>query len=142
MLAMRAGRPVLAGSLSEGPWGKAAPSSAPKALQTYVWDLRRALGAACVVTTRGEYLLQVEPGSVDAARFERAVTDAAQRREAGDWSQRAVAIASSCQECGTPAAAIQGWQQETRASAGQTFCRVGGGTGWVQLPQVLLTDFL
>jgi predicted ATPase/DNA-binding SARP family transcriptional activator len=84
MLALRAGRPVPVDSLYEGLWGQDAPPSAAKALQTYVSHLRRALPPNYIVTTSGGYSLQVGPGSVDAACFERAVADAAQWQAEAD----------------------------------------------------------
>ena len=84
MLALRAGRPVPAGSLCVGLWGEAAPPTAPKALQTYVSHLRRALPPGCVLTTAGGYMLRVGAASVDAERFERAVAEAAQLQVTGD----------------------------------------------------------
>ena len=86
MLALRAGRPVPAALLYEGLWGQSPPPSAAKALHTYVSHLRRALPPASVVTTGGGYTLQVDPGSVDAMRFEQAVHQARQRQRVGDQS--------------------------------------------------------
>jgi predicted ATPase/DNA-binding SARP family transcriptional activator len=84
MLALRAGRPVPAELLCEGLWGQNEPPSAAKALHTYIAHLRRVLSPGCIVTVSGAYLLQIGPGAVDAARFERAVHEARQLSEAGD----------------------------------------------------------
>jgi predicted ATPase/DNA-binding SARP family transcriptional activator len=92
MLALRAGRPVPAEALYDGLWGEAAPPSAAKALQTYVSHLRRLLPAGCLLTNSGGYLLQVNPGSVDAARFEGAVHEAARRQEAGERAGAALLL--------------------------------------------------
>ena len=82
VLGLRSGRTTPAELLYEGLWGKAAPPSAAKALQTYVSHLRRLLPSGCISTTSGGNRLQ--GGSVDAARFEEAVAGAAERRAAGD----------------------------------------------------------
>jgi predicted ATPase/DNA-binding SARP family transcriptional activator len=84
MLALRVGRSVPVKLLHEGLWGQAAPASAATVLHTYISHLRRALSPRWVVTTTGGYVLQLGPGSVDATRFEQAVHDARQSREAGD----------------------------------------------------------
>ena len=59
-------------------WGEAAPVTAAKNVQLYVSHLRRALrgergeyGADGLLVTRaGGYMLRVEPGQLDIARFE------------------------------------------------------------------------
>ena len=56
--------------LVESIWGDSTPASARHVLHTYVSQLRRALGERAVRTQRPGYVLEVDPGRVDAARFE------------------------------------------------------------------------
>ena len=53
-------------------WGESPPPTAAKALQNAVHQVRRALGehAGALRTERGGYVLRVEPGELDADRFE------------------------------------------------------------------------
>ena len=54
MLALEAGRTVSADRLVEGLWGEHAPPSAPKLVQGYVSQLRKALdGDGASIVTRG-----------------------------------------------------------------------------------------
>ena len=91
MLALRPGRAVTAELLVAGLWGESPPASAAKVLQTYVSRLRGAIPELCLMTSGHAYSLKLEPGSVDAQRFERAVREARQRTETGD-ARDAVAV--------------------------------------------------
>ena len=51
-------------------WADRAPPSAPKLLRIYVSQVRRALGEGRLETRPGGYLLRVEDGELDAARFD------------------------------------------------------------------------
>jgi DNA-binding SARP family transcriptional activator len=52
-------------------WGDDLPEKPANALQAVVSRLRRALGEnGVIVTKKPGYTLQLEPGSVDSARFE------------------------------------------------------------------------
>jgi DNA-binding SARP family transcriptional activator len=74
VLALNANRPVSAERLAVALWGEDAPPSAVKTVQVYVARLRKALGdPGLLVTTPGGYCLRVEPGGLDAERFERQV---------------------------------------------------------------------
>jgi DNA-binding SARP family transcriptional activator/ABC-type transport system substrate-binding protein len=55
--------------LLEDLWGARAPRTALKTLQTYVSQLRRALGEGAIVTQPPGYRLFVDEGSLDADRF-------------------------------------------------------------------------
>ena len=88
MLALRANRPVPADELVEGLWEEPLPASAPKMVQQYVSQLRRALpdgdgdsDGARIVTRGRTYELQIAPDAVDAVRFEQLV-DGGRPREA------------------------------------------------------------
>ncbi len=51
-------------------WGEYPPSSARKLLRIYVSQVRRTLARDCVQTRPGGYLLRVERGELDSARFD------------------------------------------------------------------------
>ncbi|MEU8897734.1 BTAD domain-containing putative transcriptional regulator, partial [Nocardia sp. NPDC048505] len=70
-LALAAGRPVSVDALVDGLWGEQPPADAPGALQALVSRLRRALReVGAVELTPGGYRVPVQPGDVDAHRFE------------------------------------------------------------------------
>jgi predicted ATPase/DNA-binding SARP family transcriptional activator len=74
MLALQSGRAVPADQLVDGLWGPESSSAARNGLQGLVSKLRRALGSATLVATRGGgYALEVPPESVDLHRFEQLV---------------------------------------------------------------------
>ena len=54
-------------------WGDRPPATAGKVVQTYVSQLRRALGAAAITTRAPGYVLEVDTESVDAERFRKLV---------------------------------------------------------------------
>ncbi len=62
--------------LVDGLWGEDAPATAANALQVAVHGLRRALGADRIATRGTGYVLRVEAGELDLARFERLVARA------------------------------------------------------------------
>src|SRR5215207_6105425 len=77
---------VSAERLIDALWGETPPPSAPKALQNAVLQVRRALrqGAAALRTEAGGYLLRVEPGELDADRFEALAAEGRAALDAGD----------------------------------------------------------
>src|SRR5215218_2371110 len=94
-LLVHAGRVVSADRLVEDLWGDDPPGNPANTLQGRVSALRRALGTAgaglvvtrppgagLVVTRPPGYVLEADPGQVDAARFDRLVGEAG--RAAGD----------------------------------------------------------
>ena len=76
MLLLHAGEPVPSDRLIEDLWADHPPATAAKVLQTYVSQLRRALGKDSIVTGPSGYKLQIEPDCLDLHRFERLVTEA------------------------------------------------------------------
>src|SRR4051794_36214355 len=73
-------------------WGERPPATAGKALQVYVSQLRRALGTDSPIVTRANgYAVEIEPGQLDLARFERLVEQA--RGQAPDGASRMLAKA-------------------------------------------------
>ena len=68
-LALNAGHVVGVDTLVDAIWGDAPPATARKTLQTYVSNVRRALGADVVATEATGYLLRIAHDDVDVGRF-------------------------------------------------------------------------
>jgi DNA-binding SARP family transcriptional activator len=77
-------RVVPVGELIMELWGDEAPETATKALQVYVSQLRKAIGADRVVTKPPGYSLRVEDGELDLDRFEQLMRKGRERLGAGD----------------------------------------------------------
>jgi predicted ATPase len=84
-LALDPGHVVQKATLIDWIWGERPPSDAVNALQRLVSRLRKALPAGLIEGQTDGYRLTVEPGVVDAVRFERLVGQA----RAGDHPRRA-----------------------------------------------------
>jgi DNA-binding SARP family transcriptional activator len=69
-LLLRADEVVSVERLIDELWGEAPPRSAANALQVYVSQLRKTLGADVLVTQTPGYVARVAAGRLDAARFE------------------------------------------------------------------------
>jgi DNA-binding SARP family transcriptional activator len=65
-------------------WGDEPPDTAAKALQVYVSQLRKAIGAERVLTKPPGYALRVDDGELDLDRFERLVREGRDLLSAGD----------------------------------------------------------
>ncbi len=70
-------------------WGDEAPETAAKALQVYVSQLRKAIGADRVLTKAPGYSLRVEDGELDLDRFEQLVREGREQLGAGEPEQSA-----------------------------------------------------
>ena len=68
-LALSPGSVVSTDALIRALWGQDAPAAARKTLQTYVWNLRQALGADAISTESPGYVLRVAAEDVDVTRF-------------------------------------------------------------------------
>src|SRR4029077_9091850 len=75
VLLLEANRAVPSDRLIEALWDDRPPDTAPKALQVYVSQLRKALGRDRIVTRPAGYELRVEPGELDLERFRRLVEE-------------------------------------------------------------------
>ncbi len=88
ILLTRIGEVVPGERLIELLWGEAAPRTADHSVQIYVSNLRRAFeplaGSDFLVTRQPGYVLDVDPDSVDAWRFERLVKEGTRLLEDGD----------------------------------------------------------
>jgi predicted ATPase/DNA-binding SARP family transcriptional activator len=86
-LTLAGGRACSADALVDAVWGARPPTTAPKLLQVYVSQVRKVLpNRDALVTTPNGYALRFEGVSLDADRFERLVTDAAQALAEGNAS--------------------------------------------------------
>jgi DNA-binding SARP family transcriptional activator len=70
LLLTRANEVVSTDRLIEQLWGETAPRTAGNTLQYYISQLRKALGPDRIVTRPPGYVLRVEAGELDLARFE------------------------------------------------------------------------
>jgi DNA-binding SARP family transcriptional activator len=84
ILLLNRNRVVSAETLIDELWGDEPSESATKALQGYVSQLRKALGADRLVTKPPGYSLRVEDGELDLDRFEQLVREGRERLAAGD----------------------------------------------------------
>jgi predicted ATPase/DNA-binding SARP family transcriptional activator len=77
-LVVHASQPLSTDRLVEELWGDAGSNGAARTVQTYVSQLRKLLhGESAHLETRpGGYVLEIEPGDVDAYRFEQAINTA------------------------------------------------------------------
>ena len=76
ILLLHANEQVSSDRLIEALWAEQPPATAAKVLQSYISQLRRALGNGTIATRPAGYELRVEPGGLDSHRFERLVTEA------------------------------------------------------------------
>jgi predicted ATPase/DNA-binding SARP family transcriptional activator len=89
-LALDAGRPVSGAALADAVWGDQPPVDEANALQSLVSRLRRALGGAGLVGQSPiGYRLAIEPGDVDANRFEQLARAGAEALRSGAQSKAA-----------------------------------------------------
>src|SRR3954470_921253 len=95
-LLSHAGRAVAAEEIVTAVWGEEAPPSAGKSLQVRISHLRHDLGStdAAIVRDGPGYRLAIDPGQVDAHRFERLVGEAGRQApgEALAHYERALAL--------------------------------------------------
>lgn len=89
VLVAEVGKPVAVDTLIDAVWGEEPTPGARSTLQTYVSNLRAAIGDV-IVREDGGYRLATDPGHVDAVEFEHAVTRAAELLESdpAEASQR------------------------------------------------------
>ncbi|HWJ31352.1 MAG TPA: AfsR/SARP family transcriptional regulator [Gaiellaceae bacterium] len=85
-LLLDANRPVSPELLVDAIWGDPPPASAPKVLQAYVSQLRKAIGPERIETQPAGYAVRVQPEELDLTRFEELTEKAG---AAADPSRRA-----------------------------------------------------
>ena len=91
LLVVHANEVVSSDRLIDGLWGERSPATAAKVLQNAVSQLRRSLGDNLIVTRPPGYLLRVEPGAIDANRFE-SLLEEGRRVLAGGEAEEAAMI--------------------------------------------------
>ena len=84
VLALEPGRVVSVDRLVEALWPGDPPETAAHAIQVYISQLRKALGAAALVTRPPGYVLELEPERVDIHRFARLAQEGRAALDAGD----------------------------------------------------------
>jgi len=84
VLLLRRGEVVSTDRLIDELWGERPPTSAAKAVQVYISNLRKALGDGVLVTRGRGYLLEAEHGQLDVDRFETLVTEGRDALAEGD----------------------------------------------------------
>ena len=92
VLLLNAGRAVSVAEIAETLWGTAPPPSASATVRNYVKRLRRGLGNADqdrILTQSPGYLIRVDPGDLDVARFEVLLEGARGAARGGSWEAAA-----------------------------------------------------
>jgi DNA-binding SARP family transcriptional activator len=89
LLLLNRNRVVPVGELVEELWSGEPPETATKALQVYISQLRKAIGADRVLTKPPGYSLRVDEGELDLDRFEQLVREGRERLGAGDAKEAA-----------------------------------------------------
>ena len=84
VLALEPGRVVSVDRLVECIWPGESPESAMHAVQVYVSQLRKALGAAALATRAPGYVLELAPDRVDLHRFVRLADEGRAAHQSGD----------------------------------------------------------
>ncbi len=93
VLLLHANEPVSPERLALALWGEEAPSGAVSTVQVHVSRLRKALGdGELIATSPAGYRIRVEPGELDAERFERLVEDGRRALSAGRAEQAATVL--------------------------------------------------
>ena len=96
-------------------WDGEPPETATKALQVYISQLRKALGADRVITKAPGYSVRVEDGELDLDRFEQLVRDGRERLAAGDAKKAAQLLGAALQLWRGPP--VVEWLEEARLAA-------------------------
>ncbi len=91
VLLLSPNRAVSTDRLIDAVWGEDPPANARSTLQVHVHALRKALGADRIVTRAPGYLARVEPGELDAERFERLVDEGSYEEALSLWRGPALA---------------------------------------------------
>ena len=92
VLALDAGRVVSVDRLVEALWPREPPETAAHAVQVYVSQLRKALGADTLLTRAPGYVLELGPEAIDAHRFSRLAQEGGAALEAGEAAVAEVAL--------------------------------------------------
>jgi DNA-binding SARP family transcriptional activator len=115
-LLLSSNRVVSVDRLIDDLWGEEPPETATKALQGYVSQLRKALGADRLVTKPRGYSLRVEEGELDLDRFERLAREGRELLAGGDSKAAAKRLAE----------ALELWRGAPLAEFSEPFARDAG----------------
>jgi predicted ATPase/DNA-binding SARP family transcriptional activator len=88
LLALSPGQTLSSDHIIDQLWGEDLPANPANALQALVSRLRRAVGAEAIVTQAPGYVLDVEPGAVDAMQFRTLVETAADEVDPASRSEK------------------------------------------------------
>lgn len=91
-LVVHLGSPVDVDALADAVWGQHPPATWPKQLQAAIARLRKVLGPDAIETTSAGYRLLVDPGLVDAHRFEEQVSRARTHLAVGEPERAATVL--------------------------------------------------
>jgi predicted ATPase/DNA-binding SARP family transcriptional activator len=106
LLVVNADQVISVDRMADELWGGDPPRSATKTVRSYISRLRRHLGLGGEIETRGSgYLLSVERGAIDAARFEDCLESGLARQRAGAHMLAAEDLAAALAEWRGPALA-------------------------------------
>ena len=122
-LALNVGIPVPPAVLITALWGDDPPATAAKTLQTHVSKLRKLVGTDVIVSDPSGYVLQVDPGSVDAHRFEELLDAGRAALRDGD-ARTAARLLAECRDL---------WRGEPLADLAEGAFRLGQETRLAEL---------
>jgi DNA-binding SARP family transcriptional activator len=112
VLLLHAGEVVSSDRLIDQLWGETPPATAAKVVQVYVSGLRKALGSADILLTRGRgYVLALESESYDLRRFEQLVQEGSETLAAGDARAAAAILRAALDLWRGPALADFAYEQ-------------------------------
>jgi predicted ATPase/class 3 adenylate cyclase len=89
VLLLHANEVVSSARLIDELWGERPPPTAGKTLQTYVSQLRKAVGADTIVTRTPGYVLRIEADALDASQFHDLARDAHRLAASGEHARAA-----------------------------------------------------
>lgn len=115
-LLLSSNRVVSVDRLIEDLWGDEPPETATKALQGYVSQLRKVLGADRLLTKPPGYSIRVEEGELDLERFERLAREGRELLAGGDSKAAAKRLAE----------ALELWRGAPLAEFSEPFARNAG----------------
>ena len=115
LLLLSRNRVVSVDELISALWDGEPPETATKALQVYISQLRKALGADRVITTAPGYSVRVEEGELDLDRFEQLAKEGRERLASGDAKNAAQLLEAALDLWRGPP--VVEWLEEARLAA-------------------------
>jgi YVTN family beta-propeller protein len=154
-LLLHANEAVSRDRLIDALWGESPPPSASESLDTYIYRLRKLIGHDRLARRGGGYVLSVEPGELDAGRFELLVRNASQAANAGDsrgaarmladalalWRGLALADVLYQPFAGAPARQLEEQRLDALESRIEAELDCGGGAALVPELDQLVADY-